>query len=355
MIAAAVAALHPSATAHARDDTYIALAWDARDASCPDAAYVEAEVARLLAGTPRSAAPIDARADVTRSDRGAFRVRVVTRGKSGETARTIDAESCRAAADAAAFVLALAIDPAAVARAAPVVPAPATGAPPSEPATSATAATPPSTSAPEAGATSEEPLADARERPGGDGPSFADSAARPGDRAAAPAAPLSPFAVGAALAGDVGTLPRAAIGARASFAWRPGIFYPEIAAAYFPDVTGSHGPEKGDFSLFAVDVTGCAAARVRELLMTPCIGPEIGVMRGASSDVRSPSSESVVWGGAVASAALSIPVGAAFAARLDLSMIVPIARPTFQIRPTGAIHEPAAIVGRAAIGAEAHF
>jgi hypothetical protein len=88
----------------------VAIAWQAPK-ECPDTAYIEREIARLLAGSsPPSSLRLRARADVTREIEG-WRLDLTTTSVHGTGRRTITAETCRALADATALILALAVDP----------------------------------------------------------------------------------------------------------------------------------------------------------------------------------------------------------------------------------------------------
>jgi len=118
----------------------VSLTWDAPPA-CSDAKTIEAEVQRLLGvSTVSPEKHVVARAKVVSAGRGALRVQLTTDRGAAHGVRTVDAASCRAAAESTALILALTIDPAQVAArgvasgagaiAAPV-PAPV-GAPPVE-------------------------------------------------------------------------------------------------------------------------------------------------------------------------------------------------------------------------------
>ncbi len=102
----------PTAAAQSR----LSLSWSA-PAACPTSDAVESEVARLLVGPiPTGGSPIVATADATEVD-GRFELRLGTEvdGERGE--RTLRADRCDELAAAAALILALMIDPEAVARA----------------------------------------------------------------------------------------------------------------------------------------------------------------------------------------------------------------------------------------------
>ncbi len=85
------------------------LDWQA-PVGCPDGEAVESETTRLLHGAGRNGAPpLQARATVDRSVRRMWRMRLRT-GQQGPE-RVVDAATCRELGDAAAFILAAAVDP----------------------------------------------------------------------------------------------------------------------------------------------------------------------------------------------------------------------------------------------------
>src|SRR5271154_6099768 len=84
------------------DEPRMALAWNAPGA-CPDEASVRASVAQLLTG---SSATVAGRADVSHAGE---RWQVVVTMNGGE--RRLEADSCRALADATALIVAMAVDP----------------------------------------------------------------------------------------------------------------------------------------------------------------------------------------------------------------------------------------------------
>src|SRR5262245_58840791 len=132
------AAMLNLARGEARADERAILRWNA-PAECPEGARVIEEMNRILGPTAaRPPKPIEAVASVLRDDQGVWRVHLETEGEGATRVRELKGATCAAIADATALILALMIDPTAVASApvskpetAPAAPtAPAPTAPP---------------------------------------------------------------------------------------------------------------------------------------------------------------------------------------------------------------------------------
>src|SRR4051812_47976055 len=104
---AAVAILDRARAETAPGGRPVTLRWVA-PSGCPDASYVDDEIARLLAGSDAPARSLDVEAAVTPATNGRWHVRLVTRsagggGDAGSASasgeRSLDASSCRALAD----------------------------------------------------------------------------------------------------------------------------------------------------------------------------------------------------------------------------------------------------------------
>jgi hypothetical protein len=78
---------------------------------CPSGEDVRAEVERIAGRATGPRRHVEARGQVERTERGAWRVTLTTRVEGGGGRRTFEAESCRAGADAAALILAIAANP----------------------------------------------------------------------------------------------------------------------------------------------------------------------------------------------------------------------------------------------------
>lgn len=104
------------AVASAQAPSPIHLVWTAPE-ECPHGAAVEAEITRLLGGPPRSEGGRALAVEATVTARGAsYSLDLVTRDERGASGRrSLSATSCEALANAAALVVALGWDPAAVA------------------------------------------------------------------------------------------------------------------------------------------------------------------------------------------------------------------------------------------------
>lgn len=91
----------------------VVLQWSAPPEECPDAAYVLAEVRRLIGDEPTSVT-VAAKAKVTHVGEARWRVELTTlvgADPSSVGRRTLDATSCRSLADATALLIALVVSP----------------------------------------------------------------------------------------------------------------------------------------------------------------------------------------------------------------------------------------------------
>jgi hypothetical protein len=115
MLAAATGMLVAGA-AHA--ESGLVLAWEA-PLGCPTQGDVVAETRRLLGGQIPGDAALTARADVALVAPADYRLRIAIGPGTAERPREVHAPTCAELGDAAALLLALAIDPVAVASAPP--------------------------------------------------------------------------------------------------------------------------------------------------------------------------------------------------------------------------------------------
>ena len=284
-------------------------------AGCPDRDDLVAAVERHLGGPLQAPGrrPLVAEVEV-RAEGGAWRLRLTTRGADGDGERELWADTCAEAAEATALVLALAIDPQAVAAAA-AVPAP-----------------------PPALAT----VAVNRELP-------------PLERAA-PAPAAAPGAAwrasaGAAVAGDLGTLPGGGLGGAAALRLWRGRVGLELAGSYWPTRRAESGPGRGgDIGLWGGGLRLCLAAP-----LDACLGVEIGDLHGSAFGVNMPQSGSARWSALSAALARSWRLGGPLGVRVEGELLLGLERPTFFIDGLGDVHRPAAVAGRLLIGPEVYF
>jgi hypothetical protein len=351
-----------SAAALSRAQERIDLRWAAPD-GCPGAGAVKSEVDRLLgASRARPSRPIDVSAQVSRDDRGTWHVRLETPGDGAPRVREIHGASCAAIADATALILALMIDPDAVAQSPASPPAPPPSTSPRaavDPAPPSTAQAPsPSAPVPAPPPTAPAPLPTAA-------PPFPVASAPPARPAAPrPAAPKGPpgpdvsFRLGAWMGADAGSLPGVSFGFGATASLLIGAQRIELGIAARPGSDASlpgRPTAGGSVDLIAGWAGTCRSLLRRPVSLGPCVALEVGRLHAAGFGVSEPGEGERPWAAASAGGLLVwSPLGRlGFALRVDL--VVPLTRPTFVIEDLGPVHRPGDVAGRASIGLEYAF
>lgn len=298
----------------------VALRWSA-PSGCPGGDKVLSEIDRLLGERgARPPKPIQATATVAQDEHGGFRVHLETQGDGEARVREVRGASCAAIADATALILALMIDPAAVAERDPAAPAPPP-APPRRPPPPAPPASPP-------------------------------RAPRPAPRAAA--VPLS-FRFAAWVGGDVGSLPGVALGLGGTAALVYGPLRFELGVAGWPDRASSLASRPaagGDVSLVAGKSGACFLFPVARFEIAPCTAFELGRIHAAGFGVSTPSEGSALWSALHAGAlATWFPIER-IGLSLRLDAVFPFSRPRFVLENVGPVHQASPVAGRAAFGVE---
>lgn len=322
---------------------------------CPRPEYVTARIVALLGeGSDRSRS-IDARARVEREG-SVWRVSLTLRDGDAAGTRMLDAESCLAAADATALIVALAIDPSRVAQAESRV------------------ASAESTAALDGGAVPDD---DARATEDAAPSIAADADLHPARNVASFVPPASPAALGpqvvdqtpaamdparialaAGLVFDDGTLPSPSFGMGGALAWTPHPLRLELAGAYFPtrrsqlDATPTRG---GDFSLVAGALRGCYELTSGRVTLAPCGGAELAWMRAQGFGVDVPLGADGVWASVVAGALAEVPLTPTFGVRTQLDGVFPLSRPRFELAGIAPVHSPAFASVRASLSLGARF
>jgi hypothetical protein len=311
---------------------------------CQAAPRVLAEVRRLLEGE-RAVTSLVARVKVGRTGRRWHLV--LTTERHGHAAvRQIDAESCGAAADATAVILALTINPSrALADDDEDASAGAAAAP------SADAAAKPLESAlplPPGAATSDGLIPETPDAP----PAAEEDAGAPVD---------FPLFLIATLASDTGTLPRTGFGFRGGLGVGAGLFRMEAQMAYWPTVsTQIAGPagapaSGGSFTMLVADLRACVLGDVGPFSLGPCAGGGITSMQAEGFGVTTPIAGGANWGSLAADALVRVRISRYFSPRLDVGAAIPLARPAFDVQGLGPVHRPAAIALQIGVGMELHF
>jgi hypothetical protein len=335
-----------SASAHAQRGSRFSLEWTA-PAGCPDGDRVRQHAEALLGGPiePRLSRPLGARGTVTRTgDSFALDLATIDGELRGE--RHLAAPTCQELAAAAALIVALAVDPKAVAARGNATESEGGATTPAAPPESATASNPPP------------PAANAAPVP--TSPVATNRAPR---TAPGPGIRVMGFTE-AALAGDVGTLPGPSIGPSLSGGVGLGRFRVRLGASYFVPRFAEAAPvvdkgtRGGDVSLFAVNLAGCYAVFTpRALELGVCAMVEGGALFAAGSGFDHSKDATTPWLGAGGSTEMTIPVTHALTVRVAVGAIAPFARSTVRFSEnTGDvtqmrdIHRPGSVAGRAALG-----
>jgi hypothetical protein len=314
--------------------TGFALDWHA-PAECPSGEQVQAEIARLLGGAPRVGARVSARAEV-HEDGDHFSLNLTTWQAGEEWRRELRDPSCRGLADAAAVILAYALDPEAARR------------------QSAEARR---SAKPEPALPTEPPSQPGRGWiPAGDW-------SKPKERNAP--APHENEQVKrrlllARVAGvvDTGVLPQATVGVTGAFGTELGPARFEAAGSYLfrQRANFEADPQKGgQIGLVSAAVRGCYDFVFGAWAPGICLGGEVGRLSGSGSGVREPDSGSALWLAAFGGAELEQRLSRVLSLRLAVDGVFALGRPTFSVEGLGTLHRPSVVSLRPTFGAEVHF
>lgn len=280
-----------------------AFAWRAPE-GCPPAGAVEVEIDNLLGGPAADHARDGLRVRATVEHGALWFVTLDTVSKKASGHRTIEAATCQGLANATALIVALMIDPDAVAARSGQ--APVDVPPPGQPAPAA-----PITPAP------------------------------PRKAARAPSVPATSVLAGAAAAGNAGVLPSPDVGASVSVGvarlhWRI-----EARAAYGPrrvqsDTLTDPPGAYGRFSFLAGTLAGCRTFTQPRFELGPCASLELGAVRGQGFGATQTTSHTSPWFGLGAGVFAAIQASAWLYFPMHADAVLPLWRPhyVFQNVPT---------------------
>ena len=337
------------AVGSARADAPLTLTWSA-PAECPQLPAVQAELQRLLGAETQAGADTAVDVQLARAADARFVLTLIVRREGGEATRTLEGASCEALTQAGALVIALAIDPDAVAAHTADAPADAPQdaaliTPPAQP-------TPPTEPA-QAQPDRDQPSAASRRDPRTRG-ARARGAAQP---AAADGAPRSHLRVAGRVFAHAVAEALAVPGVSAGFAAGAGVrvgvvdLTLEVLWAAPRGIEVAAPPNAGaDFALTAGRLRGCVALTGGLVELAPCLGFELGVLRGESYGVSAPSSGGALWAAPMAGAELRVFVHDRVAVTARLDVAAPLQRPAFVIAGIGAITEPGVASVRGELG-----
>jgi hypothetical protein len=357
-LAALAAGAAGSEAGGAEERARISLRYSAPE-GCPAAADVIKEVDRLLGDRAApSAAPIEVSARVSQEDGGGYRLRLEATRDGTPRVRELRGPTCAAVTDAAAVILALMIDPSAVASAPEEAPKAAQSEPektaqgdPPRTAPGEVAANPPvSPSAPTPSApTPSAPAPAASSAPPSNAPAGAASRAR---------APGVSLGLGAWAGADIGSIAplSAGFGLVGTLFYGPQRF--DLGLGVWPERSSTLADRPsagGDVSLTALSAGTCRAIPAGPISLAPCGSLEIGRLSAAGFGVPRPGSGAAPWVALKAGGMAAWEPWDSVWVTLRLEAVVPFIRPRFILEDVGAVHQPSAVAGRAAAGLEVRF
>jgi hypothetical protein len=279
-----------AAPASAQSGSRVALEWTA-PAGCPDREQVLAEIDRLIGDASHE--PLTVVGTASPND-GRWTVQLQLTAGASQGSRTLEAETCTLAVQAAALVVALAAQP----------------------------------------QTPQEPPQ------------------------AAPIEPSTPmrvaFLVRPFASLDVGVLPLP--GTRFGLAAGVRLDRFRIEAGASHGLSRAIGlPDRGTVRvqpLASVQARGCWGPRLGRWVLEGCVGGEGTLLRGESAGVSSPSVGEALWLGAFLGGGAGLRLWGPVFLRLDAELGVGLQRPSFQVAPQGEVFRPEPVFARAALGLE---
>ena len=155
---------------------------------------------------------------------------------------------------------------------------------------------------------------------------------------------------------EAGPLPGIGVGPTLAVGLETGALRLEAHGRYLPAsraLVDNHDSAAGDVSLLAAGVRGCLRAVEGTVEAGPCVGAEAGALSAEGSGVSSPGEATAPWVAASAGGWLGVEIAPWLALRAEVEVAVPFNRPAFVIDGIeGEVHRPAAVAGRATLGAE---
>jgi hypothetical protein len=276
-------------------------------AGCPSHGEILEAIERTVGAGARGGA-VDARVIVTAGERE-LRAELTVSASGATSTRSLTGESCRAIADAATLVIALAANPDAVPLASPPAP------PPPAPPTSA---------------------------------------------AAPPPVPRRAVFVEASFLVDSAILPAAGLGGELAVGWSPAHFALEITGAFVgPErATLASAPSQGaSLWLGHLGARACYELFDARIDVGPCLGGgvEWTPARGFGTTPDQPANATGQMGVGSLGGRAIVRASSRVALRLVGEAVVPLTRPTFVIDGGGQVFQTPAASFRATAGVEVHF
>ena len=281
------------------------LEWHA-PAGCPDREQAHAAIAAALGKSrPARETPAVVRVQIAQRADGRWNVDIWMYGAGGSGERSFIGASCTHVAEAAALIVAMALDPTAAA------------------------------------ARGESDAAAARE-----GASTETSAG---------------LSAGLRLSADAGSLPEPSAGAALVLGLELARLHAQLeAAAWLPQEAriGPDGELGGRFGLFTAALRGCFDVLLfagDALRAGPCLGFEAGLVTGRGVDISEPGTDRDLWAAALGGVSLLHVGSSPVQLGLLVELGVPLHRPIWEIDDFAEVFRAAPLVGRLSLGAVWRF
>jgi hypothetical protein len=284
---------------------------------CPPESSVNAEIDNLLGGVARDRAREDLTVEATVEHGALWSVTLETMSSATSGHRTIEAATCQGLANATALIVALMIDPDAVAARAGKVKERETALPPAAP----SAPAPPS-----------------------------------------PPVQRATFGLaGVGATGNLGVLPAPDVGIGAEIGLVRRQWRVELRAAYGlrnvrSDTLSDPAGAYGRFRFFAATLAGCWTIVRPAVDLGPCAEAEFGAVYGEGSGASQNTAETTPWFGLGAGGVVSIKASPWLHFPLHADAVVPLWRPNFTFRNVDSpIFRSRVVGGRLTVGVELRF
>ena len=323
-----------SSTCGAGETAPLQLSWRAPE-PCPPQSEVESQILELLGGRTQSTTMVHAKVEAFRGEDALWHVDVhtVVDGQLGE--RRVDGENCEAVAEAAALILAMAVDPDAVAVTAMKNVEPAA------------------------------PAWDPHDRPEPlrVGPLSALHLTAvplpvvPLAKRVVPSTPVGTY-LGPLVGMDVGTLPAVSPWVGGAVGLVRGESRLEARVGFLAEQTKEleHPSEAGGrFSLTAFGLWACHEVAGPAPSLDVCGGLETGILHAEGFGVTDPGEAAPAWLSLTPSLVGRWPLNSWLSVRSNLSLGLPLRRPAFELEPYGDVHRASWLIGRMSIGPEIDF
>ncbi len=285
------------------------LVWRAPASECPAGDALVRQVAALVERQSSSARAVRAVAEVQRLAPQHYRVLLTTESQGARGSRVVEEHSCQALANVVVLILAWMLQPE---------------------------------------LSHAEPIDRAHQEP----PSLSPAALAPPARRSVFG--TSEWQLSVRAVGDLGSLPRAAVGGLAALDYRAAPFQLSLQGSYFASRRGEvpklagFAATGGDFWLGAVSLLGCfEPTRARVGL---CAGPELDYEQGRGFGVSAPGTGEKFWLSLVAGLRSSLHLSGRLWLDVSSEAVVPTLRESFVLQGIGAVHRPSAVSVRASLG-----